>query len=134
MGILDLFRSKPEREKLGHIKALIALSLADGRIDKNELKAIIAVCHRENISESEIRRCIIDPDSIQYVQPKDDETKVRYLKDMVCIMMSDGDINDEEIALCKLFAESLGFRKEVIDAMIIDIIKELKKKLDRYDF
>ena len=48
--------------------------------------------------------------------------------------MSDGDINDEEIALCKLFAESLGFRKEVIDVMIIDIIKELKKKLDRYDF
>ncbi len=129
MGIFDMFKSKSRREELSHIKVLLSLALADGRIDKNELAAIATVCQREHISEAELKRCLENPDSIEFVLPTDHETKIKYLRDMVCIMMADGDIDKNEFVLCKLTAETLGFRHEVIDAMILDIISDLKREL-----
>ena len=45
-------------------------------------------------------------------------------------MMCDGNIDDRELALCKATAMALGFRHEVIDAMILDIIADIKKNMD----
>ena len=129
MGIFDLFRSKSERQKLSHLKALVALSLADGTVEKSELAAIAAICQREGISESDLKKCLENPESIDFVPPTDHATKVRYLQDMVCLMMCDGNIDDNEFAVCKLTAEALGFRHEIIDAMILDIIAELQKTI-----
>ena len=55
------------------------------------------------------------------------EQRVVYLKDMVLLMMCDGDIDDRELALCKATAIALGFKHEVIDAMIMDIIEDIKR-------
>ena len=130
MGIFDMFRSKSKREELGHLKSLLALAAADGKVEKTEILAIAAICSREGITESELKRCLENPESIPYVKPTDDNTKIQYLKDMVGLMMVDGNINDNEMSLCKLTAELLGFRAEVIDAMILDIIVEFKKKMN----
>lgn len=45
-------------------------------------------------------------------------------------MMCDGDIDDREIALCKVTAIALGFKHEVIDALIFDIINEIKRNMN----
>ncbi len=42
-------------------------------------------------------------------------------------MMCDGNIDDLELALCKATAIALGFKHEVIDAMIMDIIADIKR-------
>ena len=42
-------------------------------------------------------------------------------------MMCDGDIDDNELTLCKATAIELGFKQEVIDAMILDIIADIKR-------
>ena len=47
---------------------------------------------------------------------------------MVSLMMVDGKIDKKELALCKLTALNLGFKHEIIDAMIIDIIKYLEQE------
>lgn len=133
MGIFDMFHSKSKRQELGHLKALLALAAADGKIEKSELVAIAAICSREGISEAELKKCLENPESVPYEKPTDNNTKIQYLKDMVGLMMIDGNIDDNEIVLCKITAESLGFHKEVIDAMILDIIVELKKKLSEND-
>ena len=69
-----------------------------------------------------------NPDKIDFVVPESDNDKIRYLKDMVALMMIDGDIDDNELKVCKLTAKSYGFRTEVIDAMIRDIIIEITNK------
>ena len=129
MGILDFFNSKNDREKLSHLKALVALSLADGKLEKAELAAIAAVCQREGLTDADLKKCIENPQSIDFVAPSDNATKIKYLKDMVLLMMCDGNIDEKEFVVCKVTAEVLGFRHEVIDAMILDIIKELKEEL-----
>ena len=129
MGFFDLFRSKSEREKLSHIKGLIALALADGKIEDNELAAIVAVCTREGVDEKEFRKLLNDPDSVKFVVPKDEEKKMLYLKDMICMMMCDGEIHENEFVLCKLVAESLGYPHEVVDALVLRVINEIKSEM-----
>jgi uncharacterized tellurite resistance protein B-like protein len=128
MGIFDFFSSKSDKQKLSHIKSLIALAMADGKVEKSELAAIAAVCSREGIDESEIKKLLDNPDSVDFVPPTDHMTKVQYLKDMCALMMIDGNIDKNEVVVCKLTAEALGFRHEVIDAMVKDIIDDLKDK------
>lgn len=127
MSIFDIFCSRTKLERLSHIKNLVALSMADGKFEKSELLAIAAICSREGVDEREIERCIKDPSSIDFYPPSDDNKKNQYLKDMVCLMMCDGNIDKTELVVCKLTAEALGFKNEVIDAMIMDIIDELRK-------
>lgn len=122
-----MFKSRAKKEQLGYLKALITLAAADGKVEKTELAAIAAVCHREGISGQELKDFLDNPSSHEFTAPKDNETKIKLLKDMVCIMLADGDINDNEMILCKLTAESLGYRKEVIDAILSDILDELKE-------
>ncbi len=126
MGIFNFFSSKSDKQKLSHIKSLIALAMADGKVEKSELAAIAAVCSREGIEESEIKNLLDNPESVDFVPPTDHQTKVQYLKDMCALMMIDGNIDKNEVVVCKLTAEALGFRHEVIDAMVSDIIDELK--------
>ena len=60
MGIFDFFNSNNDREKLSHLKALVALSLADGKLEKAELAAIAAVCQREGLTDADLKKCIDD--------------------------------------------------------------------------
>ena len=130
MGLFDLFTSKEKKEKLSHLKSLIALSLADGTVEKSELAAISAVCSREGLTENDLKKCLKNPASIHYEVPKDHNTRLRYLQDMVLLMMSDGNFDKKEMATCKMAAEALGYRPEVIDAMILDIVAEMKRKME----
>lgn len=129
MGIFDFFKSDDKRIKLSHLKKLVALMLADGKIEKQELAAIAAVCSREGLTDTDLKRCLESPESIDFVPPANNMQRVQYLKDMVLLMMSDGNIDDNEMLVCKMTAEVLGFKHEVIDAMILDIIADLRKEL-----
>lgn len=134
MSIFDFFSSKDKRAKLSHLKNLVALSMADGKVEKSELAAIAAVCSREGLTEDDLQKCLNNPNSINFVPPTDDKTRLRYIQDMVLLMMSDGDIDEKEMLVCKLTAEALGYKHEVIDAMLIGIIADLKERIDNNDF
>jgi len=72
MGIFNFFSSKSDKQKLSHIKSLIALAMADGKVEKSELAAIAAVCSREGIEESEIKNLLDNPESVDFVPPPDE--------------------------------------------------------------
>ncbi len=131
MGILNWFkRNDTNKEKLSHLKNLIALSMADGKLEKAELASISAVMSREGLTQEDLEKCINNPKSIDFVPPTSDDMRIRYLKDMVYLMMIDGNIDKNEIMVCKITAEMLGFRHEVIDAIVMDTIEEIKKEFD----
>ena len=123
-----LFKSKEEKARLSNIKNLIALAMADGKVERSELAAIAAVAERDNIDEKEIKKILEGKDKVKFVVPETNSEKIRFLQDMVALMMIDGNIDDNEFALCKLVAIDFGYRHEVIDAMILDIIASLKSE------
>jgi uncharacterized tellurite resistance protein B-like protein len=126
MKFKDLFKSKEDLARLCHLRDLLAVAAADGKIEKSELGAIATVMVRDGMKPVDLERCMKDPGSVSFIAPKTDEEKVCYLKDMVLLMMCDGDIDKNEMLVCKLTAEMLGYRHEIIDALLMNIIAELK--------
>ena len=66
-----------------------------------------------------------NPDSINIVLPEDEDTKLAYLRDMVAMMMIDGELDEQEMAICKLYAMALGYRGIIVDGMIAGVIDSL---------
>lgn len=113
------------QQRLGQLKNLVMLATADERFTDSELAVLLAVASRENITPDEFNKIIEDPDSVNITLPEDEDTKLAYLRDMVAMMMVDGDLDEHELAICKLYAMALGYRSSIVDGMIAGVIDSL---------
>ena len=114
-----------EQQRLGQLKNLVMLASADERFTDSEMAVLLAVVSRENISPEDFNRVMENPDSVDIVLPEDEETKLAYLRDMVAMMMIDGELDEHELAICKLYAMALGYRSSIVDGMIAGVIDSL---------
>ncbi len=103
--------------------------MADGKVLKSELATIAMICKREGLTEHDLQICQNSPDSIKFTPPKDMETRLLYLRDMVMVMICDGDIDSNEVHGCKLAAVALGFKPQIVEAMVGDIINDLRNNM-----
>ena len=117
--------NKKDQQRLGQLKNLVMLATADERFTDSELAVILAVASREDITPDEFNKVIEDPDSVNISLPEDEETKLAYLRDMVAMMMVDGELDEHELAICKLYAMALGYRSSIVDGMIAGVIDSL---------
>lgn len=114
-----------EQQRLGQLKNLVLLAAADGQVTDSELAVLLAVASRENITPEEFNRVIENPDSVTINLPEDEDTKLAYLRDMVALMMVDGELEEQELAICKVYAMALGYRTSIIDGMIAGVVDSL---------
>ena len=125
----DFFSSREEKEAISHIKNLIFLASVDGKVHENELASILLIAKREGVSDININKLINNPERTDFLVPYSLERQEQYLKDLVLCMMSDGNIEDREVNFCKSVARIYGYRVEVIDAIILKYLNELKENL-----
>lgn len=121
----DKMNTPQENQRLGQLKNLVMLASADEKVTDSEMAVLLAVASRENITPDEFNKVIDDPDSVNIVLPEDEETKLAYLRDMVAMMMIDGELDEQEMAICKLYAMALGYRGSIVDGMIAGVIDQL---------
>lgn len=106
MSLFDFFSSNEKRQKLCHIKNLVLLAMADAKTEESELALISAICCREGITENDLQKVIDNPESVKFIPPTDNATRIIYIKDMVLLMMSDGNIHENEMIICKKICKS----------------------------
>ncbi|MBO7609710.1 MAG: hypothetical protein J6S96_05875 [Muribaculaceae bacterium] len=114
-------------ERLGQIKNLIMLALADGKASESELAVIASIASREELTQEELDDLLEHPDKVKIHLPEDEGQKLLYLEDMVGLMMIDGELNDQELAMCKLYAMALGFEPTTVEKMVLDIADRLSE-------
>ena len=114
-----------EKQRLGQLKNLVMLASADERFTDSEMAVLLAVASRENITPEDFNQVMENPDSINIVLPEDEDTKLASLRDLVAMMMSDGELDEQEMAICKLYAMALGYRGIIVDGMIAGVIDSL---------
>lgn len=129
MRILELFDSRDKKKRMSHIKNLVALILADGVIEKDELDLVFKIATTAGISPQEFKRILDRPDSISFFPPESFMERVEQLYDMVLVMMVDGNINPNEVAVCQITAKSLGFKHEIVAKIVADVIDSVAKGL-----
>ena len=120
--------SKAEKERLSHVKTLLAVALADGKLDKKECAAIATVASRENVPVKEIEKMLDGKDRVSFTVPESDDDKAKHLEDLCVMMMIDGEITEDELDLCKTVAENYGYRPEVIDNVVMAIIESIRRQ------
>jgi len=113
------------QQRLGQLKNLVMLAAADGHLTDSELAVVLAVASRENITPEEFDKVVDNPDSVTIALPEDEDTKLAYLRDMVALMMIDGELEEQEMAICKIYAMALGYRGSIVDGMIAGIVESL---------
>lgn len=114
-----------DSQRLGQLKNLVMLASADERITDSEMAVLLAVASRENITPEQFSQVIEDPDSVSITLPEDEDTKLAYMRDMVALMVIDGELDEQELAICKLYAMALGYRGSIIDGMIAGVVDQL---------
>ena len=114
-----------DQQRLGQLKNLVMLASADEKVTDSELAVLLAVASRENISPDEFNKVIENPDSVTITLPEDEDTKLAYLRDMVTMMMIDGELDEHEMAICKIYAIALGYQSSIVDGMIAGVIDSL---------
>ncbi len=117
--------NKKDQQRLGQLKNLVMLASADDKMTDSELAVLLAVASREKLTPEEFNKVIDDPDSVNITLPEDEETKLAYLRDMVAMMMIDGELDERELTICKLYAMALGYRGSIVDGMIAGVIDQL---------
>ena len=123
---MGLFKSQKDKERLSHVKTLLALAYADGKLEKNEITAIATFAARENVDVEEVQKMLDGKDKVNFIPPQSEEDKVQYLYDLVLLMIADGNINEKEYALCKAVADQFGYREEAIDILLKKIIEDIQ--------
>ncbi len=119
-----------DNQRLGQLKNLVMLAAADDRITDSELAVLLAVASRENIAPEDFSNIPENPDSVTIELPEAEDTKLAYLRDMVAMMMVDGELDEQEMAICKIYAMALGYRGSIVDGMIAGVIDQLDAQAD----
>ena len=127
MSFWDIFQSSEKKKRLSHIRNIIAVMTADGKVQPEELVLLVKIGKRWGISEREIRRILNNPSSIKLYVPKSIKERVQQMLEMTMMMMVDGKIDATEMMICKVAAVQLGFKPAIVDKMIKDIIDIVQK-------
>lgn len=110
--------------KMAHIVNLMSIAGIDGNISEEEKNVIIKIAQDMGLTENDFNTCIeawkqIDESELETIVPEDDEDKYEFLKNMVLVMMVDGEIDDNERAYIAGLAEQFGVDgEEAVDELI----------------
>lgn len=129
MGFFN-FKSQAQKEKETTVKNAIAVMLADGQIDRNEMQLLGIICRRVGLSEKEFNVILQNPQSIAFTPARSLDDRMQQLIDMVAMMMIDGHIDPREMEICIHLASKLGFRPSSVAGLVHHIINELENNLE----
>ena len=111
---------------LGNIKALIGIAMADGKLDDMERKLILQIADKSGISAQEVQYINDNMEVVDWKPADNFDDRVQQLREMVWVMCSDGEIDDNEQVLCRMLAVGLGFEEEAVDLLIAELLVGFK--------
>lgn len=129
--LLNSLDSNELKSKKSHLKNLYLIAMSDGKLENDEFDFILTVANKLYLNTSVVQSIVQYPEDILFVVPEHNTEKLDQIYDCVCISLIDGEINEREIATCKLIAVKFGFRPIIIDHVIEHIISSLIKGISR---
>ena len=114
-----------------HFLNLYNMVLADGTVKPEELMQIYQIGKRHGVSEEEFNQILLSPAT--FVLPETLELKVRYLYDLVEIILADQEVDADEIATLKHYIVRFGFERENVDEIATFLIDSVQagKTIDK---
>ena len=116
--------------RLAHIVNLLCVAGIDGTITDDERNVIINIAQNLGLTEDDFELCIeiwkkTDESQYETIVPEDDDDKFEFLKNLVLVMMVDGEIDDNERTYIAGLAEQFGYDgDDAVNTLINIVYKE----------
>ncbi len=130
---LNIFNRNHQQKNQSHVKNLIEVALSDGSIDDEEMMLLLNLATRLGISKEEIYQIKMNPGNVKFNPPKSSKERFNQIYDLVCMMMIDGQVNKNELKLCKELALKLGYLPLIVDDFILMITKNISEGVSSRD-
>lgn len=127
MGFWDFFKSDNKAEADHYLRMLVKVARADGQIDEKEYRFLQELGTKLNKTPAEIDLFLEEDDTAKEAPPRKD--RLRMIFDLVCIMMVDRSIDDNEMDLCTRMAMRSGFEPEMVQDIVYRINQEVEQGL-----
>ena len=128
---MEWFRDLSTEEKWSALKNVVAMMVADGKIDDAEKMWLTRVCGRLGLDVGDVQRIFNDPTSISFTTPQNPTEKAYQLIDSVFMMVVDGHIDSREMDLCLKLAGALGFNPGVVPKVVAAIVEAVQQGQNR---
>ena len=118
-GVFDFInRSKKETRSL--IINLLKIAMADGEVSNDELMLIYNVAKYLNFNHTEVDEILINIDKSKdkLTIPKDINDRINYLGFCVDVMIADGEIDSNEMKICKQIALKYELSDNVVEGLL----------------
>ncbi|MBL3656908.1 TerB family tellurite resistance protein [Fulvivirga sediminis] len=123
MNLLNIFGSGDEKRR-SHVKNLITVAMADGHLAKEEWDLLVIIARKLGMNNEDIQSIKDNPEDVKFTPPKKYDEKIQQVEDLVSVMMIDGDVDKNEMELCKKLALKLDLLPRVINDLIYQTYKK----------
>lgn len=134
MSFSDLFGSGEHLRNLGHFAAIVNIAASDGVINAKEEELLKRFARKLDINENEYLKVIENPTSYPIHPPNSYERRLERLHDLLVMIFTDHEIDNEEAYLLKKYATGLGFSRESAEKIINRSVQIFSGKLDFEDY
>lgn len=93
---MNWFTSRETKEKKRNFMHLFALAHSDGYMDENERQMLIKMGQKWGLSTKDMSEAINNPQAIEHLKPKNLDSGVKQMIDLVEMMLVDGQISERE--------------------------------------
>ena len=112
-----------DEQKKSFIKILSSLATIDNDFDKDEKALLIEMAEEWGVSENELDDIVNSSEMPNIEAPKNENDRFEELAALIGMMMIDGKIFEEEFQLCSLVAMKFGFKPDIVNTIIADILE-----------
>lgn len=134
MSFSDLFGSGEHLRNLGHFASIVNLAAVDGEINAEEEEQLRRFARKLDIGEEEYSLVLKNPKSFPINPHNNVQERLERLYDLLKIIFSDHEIDEEEMDLLKKYAIGLGFSGEASEGIIKRSVQIFSGKLDFDDY
>lgn len=121
--------TKPTEKQIRmmHLVNLMSIAYADGQITEDENNVLIDIAQQLDLTEDEFNTCVehwknTDENDLPISIPETEDEQIEYLKHFTLVMMSDGEIEENEKQYLIFVADRYGFNGEEVVPTLIDMV------------
>lgn len=134
MSISDLYPTGLHEENLGHFANIVRLALRDKTIDADEYELLKRLRKRLDISKSEFKEVLKNPEKHPVNPPVSYDDRIERLYDLTRMMFLDKNPTIDKTSIMDRIAVGLGFPVEEARDVVKEAIKFFLIEPDIEDF
>lgn len=125
MSFLGIFFNSAKKKGKSHLKNLLSVAMADGKLEDSEYQFLLKIAARYQITSNEVDKLKNEIQSKGSFYYERSSTRFEQIYDLVKMMMIDNHINPQELKICKRFSEKMGYHVTIVDELIESIVQNI---------